>query len=222
MNMKIAKISFYGNPNVGLYAYATDKYCLVGRGVEDKFASEIEKNLCVPVHRINIAGTSLIGALLAGNSKCLLVPKIAFPEEIAELTKLGINCKILESDQTALGNNIACNDKGAIISPEYSKEEQEFIEESLGVQSVKMNIGMVDVTGSTVVVNSKAGLIHIYASDSEKKEAERVLGVSLERTTVNFGNPYLRSGIILNSNGLIMGEPTTTVEVMQIQDAFRE
>jgi len=220
--MKIAKLSFYGNPNIGLYAYATDRYCLVGRGVADRFISDIEKHLGVPVHRVNIAGTSLIGALVAGNSRCLLLPKIVFDDEIKELEAFGITCRVLNTDLTALGNNIVCNDRGAIISAEYSDDEKKAIEEALGVPAAKMKIGGVDVVGSSVAANQRAGLIHIGASGEEKREVEKMLGISLERTTVNFGNPYVSSGLILNSKGLIMGEPTTTIEVMQIQDAFME
>ncbi|MEM0231434.1 MAG: translation initiation factor IF-6 [Candidatus Woesearchaeota archaeon] len=220
--MKIAKMSFYGNPNIGLYAYANDRFCLLGRDVPRQYEEQIAKYLGVPVYRINIAGTSLIGALIAGNEHCILVPKIAFEEELRELTKLGINFKVFDSDLTALGNNIACNNRGAVVSDEYSQRETELISELLNVKAVRMSIAKSKAVGSSIISNSKAGLINPEASESEKKTAENILGVHLERTTINFGNPFVSSGVILNSRGLIMGDPTTTIEVMQVQDAFQE
>jgi translation initiation factor 6 len=220
--MKIAKMSFHGNPNIGLYAYPTDRFCLLGRDVPAQYEQQISKYLGVPVHRINIAGTSLIGALIAGNSSCLLVPKIAFDEELKELSRLGINFKVFNSDLTALGNNIFCNAHGAVVSDAYSEKEAEELEKILGVKVVRMSIAGAKAVGSAIAANSKAGLIHQDASEEEKRLAEKTLGIPLERTTVNFGNPFVSSGVILNSNGLIMGEPTTTIELMQIQEAFQD
>ena len=70
--MHILKTNFNGNPNVGLFGFATDEYCLLGKEIKKYVAKEIEKVLKVPVHQITLAGTSLIGAFAVGNSKILL------------------------------------------------------------------------------------------------------------------------------------------------------
>ena len=74
MHVLIANVQ--GNPNVGLYGYANDQYCLLGTEVPSKTAKKIEKVLKVPTHRISMCGTSLVGVFVTGNNKCLLVPEI--------------------------------------------------------------------------------------------------------------------------------------------------
>ncbi|MCX6709716.1 MAG: translation initiation factor IF-6 [Candidatus Woesearchaeota archaeon] len=220
VNIRISKLSMYGNPNIGLYCYATDRYCLVGRVVSDKFASEIGKILGVPVHRINIAGISLIGDLIAGNDRCLLVPKIVFDDELSELDRLGIKYRVVGGDLTALGNNMLANNNGAVISSEYSDEETLEIEEALGVKVLRAKIGQMTIVGSSAIMNATSGVINPNISPAEKSLFEDTLKVKFYRSTVNFGNPFVKSGMILNSKGLILGDPTTTIELMQIQEAF--
>ncbi len=220
--MKISKLDFYGNPNIGLYAYATDKYCLLGHGISQKYAAELERILQVPVYRTNIAGMSLIGVMITGNKNCLLVPKIVFDEELKQLENLGIKYKIVGEDLTALGNNILCNDNGAVINYEYSETAMSEIRKALGVETVKAKINSLGIVGSAAAMNSKAGIVHPEISQEELKLIEKTLGIKFQRTTVNFGNPFVSSGIIMNSNGLLMGDPTTTIEVMQIQETFME
>jgi translation initiation factor 6 (eIF-6) len=73
--------TFDGNPNIGLYLFATNDYCLAPESTSDKLLHKIEKVLDVPVIKLNIAGTPLLGVFLSGNSEQLLVPSIIFDKE---------------------------------------------------------------------------------------------------------------------------------------------
>ena len=95
--MHLLMTNINGNPNVGLYGFANNKYVLVGREVPAALAQEIGKVLNVPVHQISIAGTSLLGVFLAGNDHKLLVPSIAFDSELRVLDKLGIPYAVIET-----------------------------------------------------------------------------------------------------------------------------
>ncbi len=46
--------SVHGNPNIGLYGYCTDKYCIVGRDINKEKQAEIKKILRVPVNGLEI------------------------------------------------------------------------------------------------------------------------------------------------------------------------
>src|SRR3989338_10042705 len=92
--------SFNSNPNVGLYGYANDKYCLIGREVPEKLHKKIEEVLNVKTLVMTIAGTSLLGVFLSGNNKMLLVPSIAFPQELELLDKHKIKYKVIETKFT--------------------------------------------------------------------------------------------------------------------------
>jgi len=76
------------------------------------------------------------------------------------------------------------------------------------------------VVGSCIVLNSKGCLVNIDIEEKEIKEVEKLLGLSAGISSVNRGNPYVRSGIICNSNGYILGGETTGAEVLRIETAL--
>ncbi|MBD3313812.1 translation initiation factor IF-6 [Candidatus Woesearchaeota archaeon] len=209
----IATTNFYGNPNIGLYAFATDDYCFVGYDFKKSIRKQIEDILKVPVHSITIAGTPMVGVFAAGNKNCLLVPSIAFEEELEALDKLNIKYKVIETKLTALGNNILCNDNGCIVNPDFSDREKKLIKEALEVGTVTGRIADVKTVGSCAIANKTHCLVH---RDAEKKELAlitKTLNAESDTGTVNMANPYVKSGIICNSNGILVGDASGGPEV---------
>lgn len=203
--MHLLKTDFNGNFNVGLYIYATDEYCLIGHDVPQELVKDIQETLKVPIHKITIAGTGLLGVFLAGNKNCLLIPKIAFSEEIEEIKKLKINYKIIDTKLTALGNNILCNDNGCIINPDFGKTEETEIKEALKVPVKRGKIAGLVIVGALAAMNKKGCLLHRDAEDFEIQFIEDTLNIKVTTGTINFGSPYIKSGIVVNSNGFIVG-----------------
>lgn len=218
--MHILKTNFNGNPNVGLYAFATDKYCLVGHEVPQESVDEIEKVLKVPVHRVSIAGTGLVGVFVNGNSKKLLIPSIVFRDEIYALEKLELDFAIINTKNTALGNNILLNDEGVIISPIFEKEAVNEIEKALGLKPLTHRIAGIDTVGSVAAHNTKGCLIHHNAKDDDIRLVENTLKVECTTGTINFGSPYIKSGILVNSNGMIVGDISGGPEVQNADQAL--
>ncbi|PIN69545.1 translation initiation factor IF-6 [Candidatus Woesearchaeota archaeon CG11_big_fil_rev_8_21_14_0_20_43_8] len=213
--------NFNSNPNVGLYVFATDEYCLVGRDVPIKTIKEIEKVLSVPVHIVSICGTSLLGVFCAGNKKCLLIPSIAFESEMTKLDELGIRYSMIDTKLTALGNNILCNDKGAIVSHDFEESTVKQISLALGVPVVKSKISGLDIIGSLATLNSNGKcLIHHDIESFEKKLVEKNLGVICIEGTVNMGSPYISSGVVTNKNGFIIGSLSGGPEIDNADKAF--
>jgi translation initiation factor 6 len=218
--MKVLKTNFNSNPNVGLYGYCTDEYCLLGHVVSDEKAKEVEKVLKVPVHRITMCGTSLAGVFLAGNSKTLLVPEIAFDNELKELDRLGIHYKTIKTHATAFGNNILCNDNGCVVSPEFTEGQRKKIGEALGVKVTVGTIAGLDIVGSVAVRNSKGCLVHRDIDDDEKKNVEKMLGLECTPSTINMGSPHLSSGILCNDNGMVVGDTSGGPELIEAEEAL--
>lgn len=218
--MHLVETTFYGNPNLGVFGYATDKICLLGKMVQDNLIPKIEKVLNVPVHFVDIAGTSLVGTFVVGNSKGIIVPAIIFDHEIEHLKELGLNFMVLDTKLTALGNNIVANDHGAIASVEFPKEEIQKIQDFLGVPVVQTKIAGLDVIGSMISHNNKGCLMHPQASEEEVKLVERVLKVKAMLGTINLGNPYVSSGIIANSNGFLIGSTSGGPELVNADQAL--
>jgi len=216
----ILQMSVHGNPNIGLYGFCTDNYCIVGLDVSKEKSKEIEEVLKVPVHRLNIAGTSLVGAFLTGNKNCLLVPNTILDEELAELEKLNIKYYVVQSKLTALGNNILCNDEGCLVNPEYSAETKKRIRQALNVPLKPGTIGESETVGSVGVIANNRGICHRDIAFNEKEYAEDLLKITLEPGTVNFGNPYIRSGLLANKNGFVIGNLSGGPELAFVDESL--
>lgn len=218
--MHVDKTNFNSNVNLGLLAYATNEYCLVGKTVSDIDFKKLEEVLKVPVHKISIAGTELIGVFLAGNSNCLLVPNITFDSELKVLKELNINFEVIETEFTALGNNVLCNDEGAILNPDMDVKAKNQIQKALGVPIKSMKIADLEIVGAVCAHNTTRGLIHRDAEESEIEIVEKTLKISLDIGTLNFGSPYIKSAAIVNDNGFLVGELTTGPEIQNADYAF--
>ncbi|GIU69663.1 MAG: translation initiation factor 6 [Candidatus Woesearchaeota archaeon] len=206
--------SFNGNPNVGLYGYANDKYCLIGTEVPDKIYKKIEEILAVKVIPITIAGTSLIGVFVNGNSKKLLVPNIIFPHEIAILEKNKIPFAIIDTKYTCLGNNMIITEKSGIVSNDYGVKDIKQINQALGFEVVKAKIASHNTLGSLAVHTKKSILCHHDISEEEAKTLQKILNLEVHTGTVNMGSPFIGAGILCNSKGMIIGEMSGGPEII--------
>jgi len=211
---------FEGNPNIGAYALATDKYCLVGHNISKNIIKEIEEIFKVPVYQISIAGTDLVGIFCAANNRKLLVPNLVFDSEIKRLKDLNIDFEIIDTELTALGNNILCNDNGAIINIHYTEKEKEKIEKALGVKAIKMKISNVEVPGSCAALTNTHCVIHRDIDEEDLKKVEKHLGVKCETGTVNLGVPYIRVAVVNNSFGLMVSKSTTGPEINNLDQGL--
>ncbi len=218
--MGVGLIDYNGNPNIGLYAFATDDYCLVPETAPKKFVNQIIKNLEVEVIRLNIAGTPLLGALLISAGKKLFIPKIVLNREVDKLKQLGIKHKIIDSELTALGNNIFVGKKTMLLNPDYDKETRKILEKETGLKTEYLKMDDLKTPGSLIKGNDY-GVVMSSLLEQKSRLLRRKLGFeNFETTTVNFGNPFISSGIIVNNKGLLLGKTTTGYEAMQIQRAL--
>lgn len=218
--MHVDTANTQGNTNIGLYAYATDTYCVLGPEAEN-LKEQLAEVLDVPIIITTIAGTSLAGVFLAGNSNTLIVPPIAFEYEIDALKKAGIAVKVFDTTHTALGNNLVANDHGALIGLMFSDGEREHIQQLLGVPTHQFAIADTEVVGSGLAITTKGGLMHARATGFELDMAQDTLRLPRLLTgTVNFGSPYVRSGIIANTNGFLIGSQSGGPEITNADEAL--
>jgi len=217
-------MNFHGDVNIGLLARTSDKFCIVGNFVMDKSIKKMEEYLGVDVVKTTIANTDLIGIFCAMNSSGILLPNIANKRELDFFKRLkkqyGVNVAILPSKFTAIGNLIAANDNGAIISNVFSKAIKRKIEECLGVEADYSSIAKQIVVGSLSAVTNKGCLLHRDADENEMKKIEEILRVKIDIGTANFGSPFVGSAVIANSKGAVVGEQTTGPEVVRIAETL--
>jgi translation initiation factor 6 len=214
----LLKASINGNPNVGLYLYLTDEFCIAGLEVDSKTIEQIHKVVKVPVYHLNICGTSLVGAFCAGNSECLLLPEIVLKSELEQLESFNIKYKILKTDLNALGNNILANEIGCLVNPDFSAAQQKEIRTALQVNLIPGRIADLPTVGGLAVLNSSHGVVHHDISPAEKRVLKELFEIKIESATVNLGNPYVRSGLVSNKHGFIIGSQSTGVEISHIDE----
>ncbi len=222
--MEIYKLGLMGNANVGVFIYANDKVALVPPGITREEENTIQEALNVETVRITIAGTFLHGILVIGNNNGIILPRNTNYEEIDVLSKLlkkyGLNVYLSGSRYTALGNMFLANNKIGIASEEIEDSEIDKISDTLGIEIIKKNIMGLPIPGSLAVINDSGGVIHPDVSDDEIKELEEILNIGLERSTVNAGIPFIKSGLVANNYGIIVGEITTGPEILRIKRGF--
>ncbi|NVM54226.1 MAG: translation initiation factor IF-6, partial [Candidatus Helarchaeota archaeon] len=117
---------------------------------------------------------------------------------------------------TALGNNILCNERRALVNPEFKRSAREIISDILGVEVVAGQINERNTVGSTSVTTIKGVLIPPIRDKEEFKWIEEIFGVPVSVGTINGGVPFIGSGLIANSCGAISGLLTTGPELARV------
>lgn len=223
----IIQQNFFGNSNIGVFAFATDKYCVVPIGLTKRTIKLLEDTLKTPVFAINIAHSHIIHTLSIGNTNGYLVPNTVMEAEILILKKHleDVNVAKITTELTALGNNILCNDKAAIINPDFEKDQIKIIEDALGVEVIEGKVLGTEepgIVGSHALCTNKGVLVHIDATDEILKWLGETLHVEMNVGigTINAGYPYVASGAIVNSYGAVVGEDTTPPEIVRLGEVF--
>jgi translation initiation factor 6 len=215
--MYYKQTSVNGEDFIGMLGLATDKYAIISNYFKEKEVLE------VPTIKTNLYGTNLIGMFCRGNACGLLVPYFIEEEKIRSMKKalkdhkLDVEIGRVDDTYTALGNFIVCNDKAAIISP--ALKHSKIFEDILGVEVVTRKIAGFNEIGSACTATNKGFLAHPNAKD-ELDDLAEILKVKGGVGTINFGYPFVSSGLIANSNGYATGLKTSGVELGKIDDAL--
>ncbi len=222
--MPLEKISIFGNPNIGVYVFVNNEIALVPKGLDLAVIRKIEETLGVRAIDVSIAGTTLVGVMVAGNDHGILLPRTVTDEELRKIKSefRGI-VTVLQSHFTALGNVILANNRGALVHPEMEESLIKVIKETLGIEEiVKGTIAKVPTPGSVGVVTDLGGIVHSDATEEELKNlSENVFKVPLDTGSVNFGIAFIRTGLVANNKGALVGELTTGPEILRIIRALR-
>ena len=216
MALNIDMIEFERNPNLGLFGFVNNKYCLLGVEVSSAVKKTLENILKVPVYYVKIAGTSLAGVFVTGNDNGLVVPSIIFDEEKKELEKIEENILVLDIKETALSNSIIINNNGIVVSPEINEKARKKLAEFFSLELTETTVSGSDIIGSLAVANSTKGIISDEATEDEVETIKTALGISMIKTTLNFGTPYVNSAVLINDKGILIGKASTTIEINEV------
>ena len=216
----LKRVDIVGNPNIGVFILATDDIAIVPYNLIDEKAEIIKETLEVDVVKSSISGSNLIGSLAVANSNGIVVSPHVLDREVKQFEELGLNVAAIPSQYTAVGNIVACNDTGAIISPFLSEDAKNIIENALDVDAEAHSISGSDIIGSMVKVTNKGFLISKNATSSEINLARKVFGVEGDIGSVGKGIPLVGACSIAKSNSAIVAKGSTGPEMARVEEAL--
>jgi translation initiation factor 6 len=216
----IGRVSYYGNPFIGLFAAANDKIAIVPPGSPQSFVSRLSESLGVETIETLIAESNLLGIYMCMSNSSIVVEESIRDIEKKALGETGLNIVYIGERHNAWGNNLCINSKGGIINNDIPRAAIKTLEDRLGIEIVPMSIDGYQTVGSVVIATEKGFAVKNKASEEEIKQIESVLKVKGGVATANMGSLFVSVCAIANSRGLVVGEQTTGIETMRLQDAL--
>jgi translation initiation factor 6 len=204
---------------VGVYSKANEEHAIVPMDCDPEYLNDVEEALGVKAYRSTIAGTNLLGALIALNSYGAVVTSLASEAEVELLSRFVCVAKV-EDKLNAAGNNILVNDSGAIVNPEVEDETMRLIQETLQVEVVRSGIAGHKTVGSACLATKKGVLCHPETTREEFELIKSVLKVPGAIGTLNYGSAMVGSCMIANSKGGVVGYRSTPIELGRVEDAL--
>lgn len=228
--MKVIQLSVEGNPTIGLYGFANNYFCILSKIFTEQQVVEIGKILQVPCYQLNLVNSTLVGAFLSGNDHCLLVPYLVEADELSALQTIvtaankkhdiAMKIALVHHKITALGNTVLCNNHGCLVSPGFSADIKKIIRQALKVPLHPGMIADTDVVGSSVAHNSAGAVVHMHITSEQLEEVHSLLGVPCVLGTANFGSPYVKTAVLCNDHGMVVGSTSTGIEVENIYETL--
>jgi len=212
--MAVILADVFGSPNIGVYCFCNENLAVVPPGLTSRKLTQFADTLGVNICSTTVGGTTLVGALVTGNSKVVLVPHTIQDYELRRIEEFS-KVIIVESNWTALGNVVLANDFGAIVHPDAPVEIAKSVSE-LGVQVAYGQIGSLSFVGSLAIATNKGAILSPNTLNEEQSVIEAALHVNVDLSTTNGGVPFVKSGILANSKGAVVGPLTRGAELMQI------
>ncbi len=211
---------YAGNPNLGVFSCVSESFAFIASNLGDEYVAEIEEVLGVRGVKTSVAGSFVVGSLMAMNSNGAIVSGLAEDKEL-EVIRQHLPVALLNDTLNAAGNNILANDFGAIVNPEIDDRSLKEVEDALGVECVRGTIAGVGTVGSVCRATNKGAAVHPGATEADMKLIKDVLKVEGMRTTLNHGCRTLASCVLANSKGAVIGDLSTPIEVGKLEDALK-
>jgi len=212
-------ITFDGDPNIGVFARVIGDIAIIPPESPQEFRDAVQQALNVEIIPTLIQGSSIIGSLLCGNSRGIIVSGLATDDEIARFSEYREVMRLSET-MNAAGNVIMVNDTFAAVHPDMPVDIAAEIGEFLKVEIIHLTLGGVRTVGMAGVATNKGVIVHPRATAQEIGRLEAVAKVPVGTGTINMGSGLIGTGILVNERGYIAGNATSGFELGRIEDVF--
>ena len=213
--MGVHILDIYRTSSIGIFLRSNDKHLLIPPGISPSKTKKLGSYMDATTTVISIAGSRLLGPLSVMNGKGVVISKLAEDVEIDVIKRAtGLRVERLSSQYTSVGNLVAANDNGAVVSKILGKEAISEISEVLDVPVKMMEVASYVQVGSVITASNAGAIVHPGATEEQVGEIEDILKVEVEPATVNRGVPLVSSGAVLNSKNMMVGSLTSGPELM--------
>ena len=213
--MPVILADVFGSPNIGVYCFANESIAIVPPGLTQRKIGQFAETLGVRVCSTTVGGSTLLGALVTGNSNAVLVPHTIRDYELSRLQPYS-RVVVVESKWTALGNVVLANDRGALVHPAASEEILGAVGDEMKLQPVRGTLGSLSFVGALGVATNKGAMLSPNTLSEELIVSKAALRVETDLSSTNGGVSFVKSGILANSKGAVVGPLTRGAELMQI------
>lgn len=217
--MTVEQFNIAGGPYVGIYCCANEDIVLLPLALDKEMVQRIVEILKVRPVMMTLGGSPLLGALTCMNSKGLVMTSLADKSEYKELAK-DYNIVMTPDGLNAAGNNVLCNDKGALVNPGFSIKTVKKISDALGVEVLKGTLGGLRTVGSAAIAVNSGVMCHPKATEEELSVLRDLFKVNVQIGTANYGSAMVGASVVANSKGAIAGSQSTGIELGRIEDAL--
>jgi translation initiation factor 6 len=223
--MTLLQRDLFNSPYSGVFCATNDSLTFIPPGIPSDDMEAISEALGTRIEVVTIGGSSVLGTLIAMNSKGILVSNLITTMESDKIeaiaSDIGLNFGVLSERSNAIGNNFLINDRGGFCNERLTPRSKTSAEEILEIKIESRSFNRMDTLGMIGCVTNKGGLCHPEISDEEKEIMEKVLEVPVMEGTVNFGMPLVGAGVISSTNGAVCGRQSTGVELGRVEEALR-
>jgi len=212
-------ITFACDPNIGVFARVVGNGAIIPPESPEEFRHAVKESLQVEVIETTIQGSTIIGSLVAGNSRGIVVSGLASEEEISLLEKHR-KVFLLSDTMNAAGNVIMANDTFAAVHPDMPESVAKAIGEFLEVEVITLVLGGVKTVGMAGVASNKGVIVHPRATAAQIKKIEDIAKVPVGTGSINMGSGLIGTGLMANDTGYLAGNATSGFELGRIEDVF--
>ena len=215
----IKKLSIFNSDFIGLYCRAWNDIAIVPKNIDSSAINDIEEALQVKAVMSTVDQSGMYGVFSVLNSTGIII-NAGSNHDSVDFEYGDRNILFLNDSVNAVGNDIIANDHAAMVHKDFTNKSLKEIEDALGVETVRGEMGTFSTVGSCTVVTNKGMIVNPEVSDEQIEILADLFKVPVKVGTANFGSPMLGSSIIANSAGIIVGKSTTSIEIGIIDDVL--
>ena len=208
-----------GDPNIGVFSRVLGNIAIIPPESPEDYKQALIRALNVELVETTVQGSTIIGSLVAGNSRGIVMSGLATDDEIAILEKHR-KILLLKDSMNAAGNVIMANDTFAAVHEDMPSELAKEIAEFLEVEVIHLTLGGVKTVGMAGVATNKGIIVHPRATPHQIARLEEVAKIPVGTGTINMGSALVGTGLLVNESGYIAGNATSGFELGRIEDVF--